>query len=663
MVINPKHIELSSIIGLDLETTGLQAWNSEIDLIAIKTDTEEYILEVAAYSNDALVDLFRRVASECTTVLLHNSKFDCGFIYHHYHVLLTNTHCTEMSAEICENGKQKLLRKSYNRPFSLTSVLKRWMGVTHADKEDKRAFQLSFTNKELRKELDRFPSFRRAQMEYAMEDVRHLRNLYAIQMTRIEELELQTIYKLEHKLLPVLVKMEMTGCLIDREGWAKLIKDYWEPELIQIEKRLDEEVSKLIRGKNFKYSIERSCDTSVQFDLFGNNVTTDLSKENELNYASSEQVIELFKFLGQPVPRTTKIVDKKEVEVDTVGEEALTVYLTETVDSPLANFIEILLEHRKVSKLISTYGYEFLANLDQNNHIHTLYTQTKTETGRLSSKHPNLQNIPKPPKNDPTKDVRRFFIARPGYKFITCDMAGAEVAIAADYSQEPILLDALRNGADMHSDLASVSFSIIFSTPTTISKKGAEIDCNGFKYIPEELRDEHKSVVFAKFYKGGAKRVYGVLSKYINRHWPAAKRMDIASEISKALDLKMPKLSAYLSGLITKAQKQGFLRTSSFGRIRFFDSKVYGEAANAPIQGTNSEAIKIAMINLDKYFCETEYGRLVMNIHDELVCEVKDEFVEQASKIVQIEMASALSYFLTTIKGGASVSISDHWKK
>src|SRR5690606_24302005 len=133
-------------------------------------------------------------------------------------------------------------------------------------------------------------------------------------------------------------------------------------------------------------------------------------------------------------------------------------------------------------------------------------------TGRLSSKAPNLQNIPATDHVD--KDVRRFFIARPGYKLITCDMNSAEIAIAADYSGEPLLLDSLVKGTDMHSELASISFSIIFGQPVIISKSIDPISINGIRFIPEQLRNAHKSVVFAKFYKAGAKRVYSVLAEY-----------------------------------------------------------------------------------------------------------------------------------------------------
>jgi DNA polymerase I-like protein with 3'-5' exonuclease and polymerase domains len=679
---NPSTIDLTPIVAIDLETTGLRAWEEKIDLIALKTQNNRYILEAAAYSKEWLTPMFERIASECTVVINHNIKFDAGFIWKHYGVLLKNIHCTQVSAQICENGKQKLLRKVYPKksqgPFSLVSTLHRWMGITHANQNDKDLMRDSFIDPKLRDEYKKIPSIRKRQMEYALEDVEHLEALYKLQLEKLEELDLMTIYRLEHKVLPILVKMEIEGCLIDPVGWKELIETFWKPELANISKKLDEEVRKLIAGKNFKYTVERNMGVLAQLDIFGNSSNQSLSLEHELNYGSSEQLLELFAFLKEKAP------------VDDDGKESLeegylSVYLTEHPETKLFNFINLLIEFRGISKMISTYGDKFLKNLDKNNHVHTSYTQTQTETGRLSSKSPNLQNIKSPPKGDETKNVRRFFIAKPGHKFITCDMEGAEVRIAADYSKEPLLLDSIIAGADMHSQLASLSYSIIFNEPVTISKGassvsfGAKSFGGAKEYVLSELRDTHKSVVFAKFYKGGAKRIYGVLSEYINTHISPRERMEVCKQISVALDSRMPLLSKYLSGIISRAQREGSLRSSIFGRIRFFDpSKVYGEAANFPIQGTNAEALKMALIRLDDYFTKKGWGRVVMNVHDEVICEVPDEFagssefdpitktqlnLGEASIVVRDIMAESLGYFLKSIKGGATVSVSQFWTK
>jgi DNA polymerase-1 len=682
VVLNPKHIDLEPIIGLDLETSGLQAWEEKVKLIIIATTKHLYILDVRLYSDTYLRELFTAIR-DCQTVVAHNGKFDCGFIYYHYGVLLQNWWCTQIASQILTNGKLEFQGK-----HTLPEVLERYLHVKlEFSAKNKKLLQKSFTSQFA---LDRFSE---KQLRYASDDVKFLIDLFVKQSRLVDNLQLKAIAKLENDLLPILAKMEIEGVLVDQDNWRTLIKTHWIPDVHEIEQRLDKEVELLT-----KRQINRRKATVTEFNLFGEPTITVVSSEEAINYASAAQVIQFFRDLGQEVPKVA--VKKKKITIvngerdvvtsheyftdlfgdsyyelpedqeeeiewkESIDEIALTTYINERPTSILKPFIKELIDYRVANKRVSTYGEKFLAQLDIFSKIHTGYTQTFTATGRLSSKSPNLQNIPAPQKGKPHTDIRRFFIARPGYKLITCDMAGAEVAIAADYSQEPLLLSALREGADMHSDLASISYSIIFGQPVKVSKSNEPLSIGDHTFIPQELRDHHKSVVFAKFYKAGAKRIYSVLAEYINLFHTEDKRLEIASEISTALDKRMPKLSKYLDGLIKKAQTDGFLRTSKMGRIRFFNEDVYGEAANAPIQGSNAEAIKMAMVEAFKYFSNCGFdGRIAMNIHDELVCEVKDEYCEVAAPVIKKIMADSLSFFLTTIEGGASVEIYKHWKK
>lgn len=684
---NPDHVELEPTIGLDLETSGLKAWEDLVRLIIINTSEKTYILDTRKYHPEFLQEIFRNIAL-CDRVVAHNAKFDCGFIYAHYGVLLRNLFCTQIASQIVTNGKLE-----YQGRHSLPEVIGRYLGVKLAFTDTKKLLQKSFTSQYA---LDSFTS---KQLHYAADDVKYLIPLYQKLVKQIDNLQMRTIGKLEMDLIPVLAKMEVEGCLIDADNWSKLIKDVWEPELRDIEARLDKEVQKLDPSYG-----GRRVQEITQFDLFAAPRVVRQSDASAINYGSQDQVIQLFRDLGEEVPyieidpkekkdgyaityRESDFGDlfsidssylgveqasdhvpiEKKIKKETLEEGVLTTYINERPNSRMRAFIETLLEYRVAAKRISTYGEKFLQQLDSFNRIHTGYTQTFTATGRLSSKAPNLQNIPAPEKGKPHTDIRRFFIAAPGKKLITCDMAGAEIAIAADYSQEPLILGALKDGIDMHSELATVSFQIITGDPEfKVSKSTTPVVVNGQELIPGELRDTHKSVTFAKFYKGGAARVYGVLAKYINMYHPEHERMNIAKACSEALDKRMPKLSSYLDGMIKEAKKNGFLRSDKLGRIRFFPEDVYGEAANYPIQGTNANALKMALVDIFLYFESVRdrfEGRIVMNIHDEVVCEVDEDFADEAGKKVQEIMAGSLSYFLKTIKGGAEYKISNHWQK
>ncbi len=679
IILNPDHIDLEPVIGLDLETSGLKAWEDKIRLIIISTSRNIYILDPDRYHQEFLTEVMESIR-DCRAVVAHNAKFDCGFIYYHYGVLLKNWWCTLIASQIVVNGKLEFQGK-----HSLPEVIERFLKEKlEFSAKNKKLLQKSFTSQYT---LDNFTT---KQLRYASDDVKFLIPLHRKQQVVVAGLELGKIAKLENDLIPILAKMEVEGCLIDAVGWRKLINEYWIPDVERLEAALDKEVARL--DPTFK---PRRKANVISLDLFGQHTGSTISTGG-INYGSQDQVISLFKKLGEEVP-SVEIKDKEEenyessnsvipdstwnlfggddfsspvreeeeeTSKESLDETVLSTYINERPNSRMKPFVKLLLEYRVATKRVSTYGEKFLAQLDKTSRIHTGYTQTFTATGRVSSKSPNLQNIPSPEKGKLYTDVRRFFKAKPGYKFITCDMEGAEIAIAADYSQEPILLESIRSGLDMHSSLSSVSYSIIFGQPVTISKSENPIDINGHKLIPVTLRDLHKSVVFAKFYKAGAKKLYGVLAEYINMFHPEEMRIPVAQKISKALDKKMPKLSKYLDNQIETAQREGYLRGSSLGRIRFFSKDVYGEAANLKIQNSNAEAIKMAMIRIHNYFESCDFdARLVMSIHDEVVCEVEEEYAEVAAEQVRKIMAESLSYFLTTIKGKASVKIGDCWEK
>lgn len=639
MILNPRieDIILTPLMGFDLETTGLEAWRSEIDLIALTNETgDKYVLEAAKYSVEELTNLFRLL--QYHICIGHNIKFDVNFVWYHFGVLLTELHCTMVSAQILENGHQR------DRDFDLASILQRYLGVTHQYAEDKKTLQKSFVNPIIRQNLHLIPSHRNKQLRYAAEDTAHLIQLYHKQLELINKQGLDGVYKLEHLLLPVLVKIETRGCLIDAAKWRVFVKDHWEPKLKDVRAKIDDYLG-----------VNRIAQSYTIFNLFEPDTNLELEGEDAYNYASSPQLFAIFRKAGEPVP--TNKEGKESVDEDT-----LSTYLTENPDTRLAPLIDLLLTYRQYAKLLSTYGDSFLAKLDGNNHIHTQYTQTTTETARLSSKSPNLQNLPKPDKGDASTDIRQCFIAHPGYKLITCDMDAAEVRIAADFSGDTLLVDALEQGLDMHSKIASVTYSIIFKQPVIISKSYDKLSIEGHTYIPQELRDEHKTGLFSKFYKAGSARMYSVFAEYINRHHTAARRKKISEEISNAIDRELPQLSKYLSRLIQEAKKNGYLIANKLGRIRYFDSEVYGQAANNNIQSTNADAIKIAMVKLDKYMDEVG-GYLVGSIHDEGICEVPDHLAEQAAVEIKKIMSESLGWFLTRIKGDASVKISTHWQK
>ena len=600
-------IKLVSPVCLDLETTGVSFWKDNIRLIAINSGGNRYLLQPENYTKHELTMLFKNMA-ECF-VIAHNAKFDLNFIYYKYGVLLSNIFCTLVASQVAQGGLRSFRH-------SLDQALSYYLGI---EIDDKKEMQKSFTNgRELTPQ----------QLEYAIGDVEHLVDLKDRILKVIEERELAKVLALEMKLLPVLVKMENAGVLIDRAGWTATLRE-WEIKKKQCIADLDAEYLRL-----------------NPYAMFGN-----------LNYASAKQVIAFFKQLGLPAP-TKK--ERDEDEKESADEGSLDNYLNENPDSPLVEFIRLLKQFREYDKLLSTYGESFLDKIDDSGRIHTSYAQCSTTTGRLSSKEPNLQNIPSDKSGEGGR-VRQYFIAPPGHKIVTCDMSKAEVVIAGDYSKDPLLVKSINEGLDMHSELASISASIIYGQSVKISDSKEPLVVKGQTIIPKEFRDIHKSVTFSKFYKGGPKRVYDILARYISPVHPPRKRMKIATDISNAIDKALPHLSAYLTNLIDQANTQKYLVTTKLGRRRYFDGKVYGEAANAPVQGSNADAMKIALVNIDKKVAGI--AKLLMTVHDECVLEVREENAEDIAKMVRTEMANALTWQLNSLKGDATVKVSNCWEK
>lgn len=292
VILNPDHIDLDPIIGLDLETTGLQAWVDRIVLIIINTSEKTYILDTSKYHPDYLREVFQNI-SLCERVIAHNAKFDCGFIYSHYGILLRNWFCTQISSQIITNGKIE-----YQGRHSLPEVIERYLGETLQFTHTKKLMQKSFTSQYA------LSSFTEKQLHYAADDVKFLIPLYSVLDRQIDNLEMRAIGKLEMDLIPVLAKMEVEGCLVDAENWAKLIKSHWEPSLHEIEQKLDKEVLAL----DSSYSGRRTCEVD-QLGLFGGVSTSRITTASAINYGSQDQIIELFKKLGEEVPSI--IIDEK----------------------------------------------------------------------------------------------------------------------------------------------------------------------------------------------------------------------------------------------------------------------------------------------------------------------------------------------------------------
>lgn len=484
-----------------------------------------------------------------------------------------------LSSQIIDNGfheSQNMVGGLHNveKPHSLKGTVLRYLNKELA--ENKLELQRSFIG------MNPFQKASQEQIEYAIGDVEYLIPLYHEQQKYIKQRDLDKIVQLENKLTPVLVKMEFRGCAIDKDKHKKNINN-WKHTINNIESQLDEEIINLAKSypkiQGGKFTNVRRKEEVVQLDVFGGEgyVVKNLNLYN-VNYSSPKQIEDLFDRVNAPKPCD----DDGKISF---GENAIKTYVNNNPDSVMNNFVKLLLEYREYDKLLGTYGAKLLRVLDRDDRLRTNYGQCWTDTGRLNSSEvikgelgANLANIPK------RKDIRAIIVPDPGYSFIDSDLTGQEVLLAGDFSKEPVLLKAFKEGFDHHSFLASISYSIIFDRKVTIVNEDKEFEIDGFRYNYKKLRDVHKSCLFAKFYGGGKMRVMNVLNEYLVNHWQPADRLLKADEISKALNAALPKLTKFLKSKVDEAKKTGYTIANKLGRRRYYDNvdSTYGEIMNMP---------------------------------------------------------------------------------
>jgi len=328
------------------------------------------------------------------------------------------------------------------------------------------------------------------------------------------------------------------------------------------------------------------------------------------NLASTKQLQEiLFDKLGLPV------LQKTPKGAPSTNEEVLE-ELAYSHELP-----KILVEHRGLSKLKSTYTDKLPQMVNsQTGRVHTSYHQAVTATGRLSSSDPNLQNIPI--RNEEGRRIRQAFIAREGYSIVAADYSQIELRIMAHLSGDQGLINAFSQGKDIHRSTAAEIFGVSLDEVTSEQRRNA------------------KAINFGLIYGMSA---FG-LSRQLGISRPdAQKYMDLYFQ-------RYPSVQQFMSDIREKAKAQGYVETL-FGRRLYLPDINSSNAMrrkgaervaiNAPMQGTAADIIKRAMIKLDELIRHDPDIEMIMQVHDELVFEVRSEKVAFYSELIKTQMESA----------------------
>ena len=284
--------------------------------------------------------------------------------------------------------------------------------------------------------------------------------------------------------------------------------------------------------------------------------------------------------------------------------------------------IPLIMEYRKYQKLFSTYAEGLKKYINTDGKIHTNYRQTVTQTGRLSSVDPNLQNITV--REEAGREIRKAFVARPGHVLLSSDYSQIELRVLADMANEEKLMNAFRNDLDIHTQTAME----IFSVPSE------QVDAN--------MRRQAKAVNFGI--------VYGISDFGLAEQIGSSRKE--AQEFIERYFESYPNIKTYMDNQIAFCQENGYVVTllkrrreiseihNSNYMIREFGKRA---AMNAPIQGTAADLIKIAMLNSQNRIIEEGLNtKMILQVHDELVFDVPKEELETVIKLVEEEMTQAL---------------------
>ena len=433
--------------------------------------------------------------------------------------------------------------------------------------------------------------------EYAAEDADITFRLYELLSERVSKEKLEKIYEVfEKPMIKILAKLETSGIKVDDVYLKKLSKKF-EEKLIKIEKEIYK-----ITGKEFNIGSPKQLGEIIYNEL----KIAKLKKTKKGSLATSAKILEDLAMTGHKFPN-------------------------------------LVLEWRQVSKLKSTYTDALQDHISKKTkRVHTSFLLAATNTGRLASSDPNLQNIPI--KTIDGKEIRKAFVADKDNLLISADYNQIEMRILADIADVKELKKAFKNNQDIH----SLTASQVFDVPIT--------------KVTDDFRRKAKAINFGI--------IYGITQ------YGLAKQISVSNE--EALSFinsyfkKFPEIKDYMNSTIKTCRKQGFV-TNIFGRrihLRGINDKNFSvrafqerAAINAPIQGSAADIIRLAMIKIDKVLEEKKKAKMLLQIHDELIfeCSKKDE--SEVKKIVKEAMTSVSSsdHHMFSIPLEVSINSGNNW--
>ena len=599
-----------TVLGVDTETEGLDFTCKKMIMFQIGDEDTQFVIDTRHISIEPLRDVLE---STNITKIFHNAKFDYKFIRKWANIKCEGIYDTFLT-ELVNNCGRKI-------GFGLKDLVKREFNVE--------------LNKEVRNKfigLQGAP-YTDAQIEYGAKDVEYLCKLRLIQLPKTKANNLERVVKLENESVLAFADIEYNGLDLDTTKWSALE----EVNTLNADKlliNLDQTLTEDHRLVNFvsKY---------IQADMF--TPIEDLRKV-DVKWTSPKQVLEVFKTF---VPSLDN-VNGKEMYKYRYKYELINTYV----------------QYKEAMKLCTSYGEAFFKNLGGDNKIHTNFHQI-LDTGRVSSSKPNMQQIPADNK------YRNCFIAPKGWKYVSADYSSQELNVIAFGSKDPVWLEALEEGQDLHSTCAELVYGTDWLTSAeddcAYIKDKSKCNCPSHK----KLRTNVKTINFGLAYGMGPNKLADTLNIDV----------DDAKLLIEKYFKAFPSIKGFLETLGEFGKKRGFITTfPPYKRKRWFTNwypriwehrsmsmelgTIERASKNTPIQGASADMTKRALVLMREYINYNDVPvKLVMTVHDQIDTICREDWLEVWTKDMKHLMEVAAKEIVTNGLLKAEVTVSDCWEK
>mgnify|MGYP003112719195 FL=1 len=605
-----KYLQEQTILGVDTETEGMDFTCKKMIMFQIGDGTNQYVIDTRSESIEPLRSILE---SKKIIKILHNAKFDYKFIKKWANIELAGIYDTFLVERILHCGKR-------GPKYGLKDLVLNYLGK-ELDKEPRNKFV----------NLQGAP-YTDVQIQYGAKDVEYLIQLRELQLPQIAEKKLEQVVDLECKAVLAFADIEYNGLEIDREAWLNLDKRNAD----KAKEYFDDLDNAVIQDPR----LQRFVLVYIQGDLF-----TDQKELRKVgvNWDSPKQVLEVFKEL---IPNLENVNGKELYKHRNYG------------------LVSKYVRYKEYMKLCTSYGKPFFKYLKGDGMVHTNFHQI-LDTGRVSSSHPNMQQIPA------DNSFRNCFIAPEGWSFVSSDYTSQELNVIAFGSKDPVWIQALEDGQDLHSVCAELVYKQKWS-------EAAEDDCAYVRgkvkcECPQHqtLRNNVKAINFGLAYGMGPHKLADTLQ--ISK--------DQATKLIEEYFKAFPSIKGFLERLGNFGKQYGYIKTfPPFNRKRWFSTwypKIWNNRSsmmeigsieraskNTPIQGASADMTKLALVMIRKYIKENHLPvKIIMTVHDQIDTICNDSYTKTWKKKMTELMEKAAKIVVTNGLLKADTNISKTWSK